>query len=175
MIEMKENKEIFVRLDRCLGCKSCEMACVIEHSTSKSLFSSIADKPVPVRLLHVEKAEGRNVPMICRHCQDAPCVAVCRTGALVQNSLTGVVDRIVENCIGCWTCAMVCPYGAIGRQMEVRMAVKCDRCKDLDVPACVQACPTGALVFTTLREFSEIMRKESASKIAREAKGLARA
>ena len=113
--------------------------------------------------------------MICRHCQDAPCVAVCRTGALVQNSLTGVVDRIVENCIGCWTCAMVCPYGAIGRRMEVRMAVKCDRCKDLDVPACVQACPTGALVFTTLREFSEIIKKESASKIAREAKGLARA
>ena len=172
---MKENKEIFVRLERCMGCRSCEMACAIEHSASKSLFGSISEKPVPVRLLYVEKAEGRNVPMICRHCEDAPCVAVCRTGALVQNSLTGVVERNKENCIGCWMCAMICPYGVVGRKSEVRMAVKCDRCRDLDVPACVQACPTRALVYASQREFMEMMRKEAAARIAREARALARA
>jgi len=175
VIAMKENKEIFVRLERCMGCRSCEMACAVEHSTSKNLISSISEKPVPVRLLYVEKAEGRNVPMICRHCEDAPCVAVCRTGALVQDSLSGVVERIEENCMGCWMCAMICPYGVVGRKKEVRMAVKCDRCKSLEVPACVAACPTGALIYSTQREFAEMMRKEAAARIAREARGLAKA
>jgi carbon-monoxide dehydrogenase iron sulfur subunit len=55
------------------------------------------------------------------------------------------------------------------------MAVKCDRCKNLDIPACVAACPTGTLIFATQREFVEMMRKEAASRIAREAKGLAKA
>jgi carbon-monoxide dehydrogenase iron sulfur subunit len=151
------------------------MACIVEHSTSRSLFGSISEKPLPIRRVYVEKAEGQNVPLVCRHCMDAPCVAVCRTGALFQDPVTGIVDRNIERCVGCWMCAMTCPYGVIGRQAEVRVAVKCDRCKDLDQPACVRACPTGALVFATQGEFMEMMRKAAATRIAREALGLARA
>jgi carbon-monoxide dehydrogenase iron sulfur subunit len=168
-------KEVFVRLDHCLGCKSCEMACAVEHSASKSLYGSVAEKPGPVRRIYVEMAEGQKVPLVCRHCEDAACVAVCRTGAMSQDPFTSIVDRNVESCVGCWMCAMVCPYGVIGRLSEARVAVKCDRCKDLEVPACVRACPTGALIYATQREFMEMMRKEAAVKIAREAKGLARA
>jgi carbon-monoxide dehydrogenase iron sulfur subunit len=164
---MMEMKEVFVRLDRCLGCKSCEMACRVEHSTSKNLYSSISEKPLPIRRLYVEKAEGQNVPLVCRHCEDAPCVAVCRTGAMFQDSVTGIVDRNTEKCVGCWMCAMICPYGVIGRQAGVRKAVKCDRCKDLDEPACVRACPAGTLVFATEGEFMEVMRKAAAARIAR--------
>jgi anaerobic carbon-monoxide dehydrogenase iron sulfur subunit len=168
-------KEIFVRLDHCLGCKSCEMACAVEHSFSKSLFGAISERPSSVRRIYVEDADGQNVPLVCRHCQDAPCVAVCRTGAMYQDPVTGIVDRKEENCVGCWMCAMICPYGVIGRRVEARVAVKCDRCKDLNVPACVSACPTSNLVYATEGEFVEIMRKEAAARIAREAKGLARA
>ncbi|HNX40428.1 MAG TPA: 4Fe-4S dicluster domain-containing protein [Methanothrix sp.] len=168
-------KEVFVRLDRCQGCKSCEMACAVEHSASKNIFAAVSEKPRPVRRIYVEMAEGEKVPLVCRHCEDAPCVAVCRTGAMTQDPLTGIVERSEENCVGCWMCAMVCPYGVIGRHTEVRKAVKCDRCKSLDVPACVAACPTGALIFATQREFVEMMRKEAAARIAREARGLARA
>ncbi|HEX7445866.1 MAG TPA: 4Fe-4S dicluster domain-containing protein [Methanothrix sp.] len=164
-------KEVFVRLDRCLGCKSCEMACAVEHSTSKSLFGSISEKPGPIRRVYVEKAEGQNVPLVCRQCEDAPCVAVCRTGALYQDPVTGIVDRNVEKCIGCWMCAMICPYGVVGRQADARRAVKCDRCKDLDEPACVRACPAGTLVFATQSEFMEVMRKAAAARIARMASG----
>ena len=162
-----EMKEVFVRLDRCLGCKSCEMACAVEHSTSKSQFGSISEKPLPIRHLYVEKAEGQNVPLVCRHCTDAPCVAVCRTGAMFQDPVTGIVDRKKEKCVGCWMCAMICPYGVIGRQKEARVAVKCDRCKDLDEPACVRACPAGTLVFATEGEFMEVMRKAAAARISR--------
>ena len=168
-------REIFVRLDRCLGCRSCEMACAVEHSKSKNLYDAVSERPLPLRRLYVEMAEGKKVPLVCRHCEDAPCVAVCRTGALYQDSATGIVDRDTIRCVGCWMCAMVCPYGVIGRQSEARVAVKCDRCPDMDVPACVSACPTGTLVFAEEREFAEMMRQEAAAKIARGAKGLARA
>ncbi|HSD58301.1 MAG TPA: 4Fe-4S dicluster domain-containing protein [Methanotrichaceae archaeon] len=161
-------KEIFVRLDRCLGCRSCEMACAVEHSTNKSLFGAVAEKPLPTRRIYVEMAEEQKMPLLCRHCEDAPCVAVCRTGATSQDTLTGIVDRDEEACVGCWMCVMVCPYGVIGRQSEVRVAVKCDRCKDLDVPACVRACPTHTLIFADQREFAEMMRKDAAARIARE-------
>ena len=117
-------KEVFVHLDRCLGCRSCEIACAVEHSAGKSLISAISEKPGPVRRIYVEMAEGQKMPLVCRHCEDAPCVAVCRTGGMKQDPVTGIVDRIVENCVGCWMCAMVCPYGVIGRHTEVRMAVK---------------------------------------------------
>ncbi len=168
-------KEVFVRLDRCLGCKSCEMACAVEHSASKSLMAAVSEKPGPVRRIYVEMAEGQKVPLVCRHCEEAPCVAVCRTGAMHQDSITGIVDRNEVNCVGCWMCAMVCPYGVIGQHTEVRVAVKCDRCKNLEVPVCFAACLTGTLIFATQREFVEMMRKEAAVRIAREAKGLARA
>ncbi|HOV52484.1 MAG TPA: 4Fe-4S dicluster domain-containing protein [Methanothrix sp.] len=166
-------KEVFVRLDRCMGCKSCEMACAVEHSVSKSLFNAVCERPSPVRRVYVEMAEGQKVPLVCRHCEDAPCVAVCRTGAMSQDPITGIVDRDEERCVGCWMCAMICPYGVIGRHKEVRIAVKCDRCRDLDVPACVRACPTGTLIYATQGEFVEMMRKEAAAKIARGVKSLA--
>lgn len=149
-----------------MGCKSCEMACAIEHSKDRSLYGAISEKPLPLRRLYVEKADGQKIPLVCRHCEDAPCVAVCRTGAMTQES-TGAVVRDAERCIGCWMCAMICPYGVISSQKGSRVAVKCDRCVDRGQPACVDACPTHTLVFAEEREFAEMMRKEAASKIAR--------
>ncbi|MFB3764924.1 MAG: 4Fe-4S dicluster domain-containing protein [Methanotrichaceae archaeon] len=160
-------KEIFVRLDRCMGCRSCEMACVVEHSLDKNLFGAISERPLPVRRLYVEQAEGKKMPLVCRHCEDAPCVAVCRTGAMRQNLSTGAVDRDAERCIGCWMCAMVCPYGVISRQKEGRVAVKCDRCGNRAQPACVEACPTHTLIFSEEEEFAQMLRKEAAAKIAK--------
>jgi carbon-monoxide dehydrogenase iron sulfur subunit len=49
--------------------------------------------------------------------------------------------------VGCWSCIMVCPFGAIVRNEDCRQAVKCDHCMDRDNPACVEACPTRALVY----------------------------
>ena len=83
-------------------------------------MAAVSEKPGPVRRIYVEMAEGQKMPLVCRHCEDAPCVAVCRTGAMYQDPVTGIVDRNEENCVGCWMCAMVCPYGVIGRHTEVR-------------------------------------------------------
>lgn len=158
-------KEIFVRLDRCVGCHSCELACAVEHSTGKNLFAAIAEMPVPRKRLYVEQALAHKLPLLCRHCEDAPCVRVCRTGAMTQDAITRIVTHDPDRCIGCWMCTMVCPYGVIGRQVERRIAVKCDRCPDREEPACVTACPTRALLYMEEEDFSARLRQVAAVEV----------
>jgi len=159
-------KEVFVDLDRCQGCLSCELACAVEHSRSKNLFGAVAEKPVPRKRLFVENVRQQNIPMLCRHCEEAPCVKVCRTGALAQDALTRIVSHDAQRCIGCWMCTMVCPYGVIGQRHEERIAVKCDSCPDRNVPACVEACPVHALVYAEEGEFAEMRRRRAADGLA---------
>ena len=163
---MSQVREIFVRIDRCTGCRSCEIACAVEHSSGKSLFAAISETPVPRKRLYIEAAKDYNIPLLCRHCEDAPCVRSCITGALSQDALTRVVSHDADRCIGCWMCTMVCPYGVIGRKKEQRVAVKCDRCPDRDEPACVGACPTQALVFAEEESFVGSVRASAASNVA---------
>jgi carbon-monoxide dehydrogenase iron sulfur subunit len=59
-----------------------------------------------------------------------------------------VNDRVeidTEKCIGCWTCIIACPYGALTRDKGNRVVVKCDFCSEHDVPICVANCPNEAL------------------------------
>jgi carbon-monoxide dehydrogenase iron sulfur subunit len=64
---------------------------------------------------------------------------------------------------------MICPYGVVGREKERKIAVKCDRCPDLEVPACVQACPTRALIYGEADSFGADIRKAAAGVLARAA------
>jgi carbon-monoxide dehydrogenase iron sulfur subunit len=160
-------KEIFVRLDRCQGCHSCEIACAVEHSSGKSLFSAISERPRPRKRLYVEYVLEKGLPILCRHCEDAPCVQICHTGALSQDPITSVVTHDPERCVGCWMCTMVCPFGVIGRQKEKRIALKCDLCPDRETPACVEACPARALVYEEEERFTGLRRAVAASKVAR--------
>jgi carbon-monoxide dehydrogenase iron sulfur subunit len=55
-----------------------------------------------------------------------------------------VVDR--NKCMGCWTCIVACPNGALTRDLDNKIVAKCDLCPGLEVPACVANCPNDALV-----------------------------
>ena len=159
---MSQPKEIFVRLDRCVGCHTCKIACSVEHSESKNLFEAISEQPAPKNRVYVEWVPpDRKVPVLCRHCEDAPCMHACISGAISRTE-DGVIITNSDKCIGCWTCVMVCPYGVIGRHMETRKAYRCDRCPDLQVPSCVDACPTQALVYRTVEGFSGDVRQDAA-------------
>lgn len=156
-------KQIFVRADRCTGCHTCEMMCAIEHSQSKTLWGAVFEKPVPKKRLYVEigQQEGA-VPVVCRMCEDAPCLNACISGSLYREPETGLVLRNADKCIGCWTCIMTCPFGVVGR-MERRgklVSARCDRChENSQGPQCVAACPTKALVYATPEEFASLQRE----------------
>lgn len=88
----------------------------------------------------------------------------CISGAISRNA-EGVVLTDADKCIGCWTCVMVCPYGVIGRHLQTRKAYRCDRCPDREVPACVDACPTAALVYRTVPDFSADVRRHASREL----------
>lgn len=160
---MTEPREIFVRLDRCMGCHTCELACAVSHSRSKSLYGAMAEQPRPGHRVYVEAVHPNTpVPVLCRHCEDAPCMHACIAGAIRRNEEGAVITQ-ADKCIGCWTCVMVCPYGVVGRQIEEHKAYRCDRCEGRETPACVQACPTKALVYRTVRDFSKDARKTAST------------
>lgn len=144
---MPGTKEIFIRIDRCVGCHTCEIACAVEHSTGKQLLAAIAEPSKPRKRLHVEAAGNYSVPVLCRHCENAPCVAVCPTGATYRNENSQLVLQDPRKCIGCLLCVQACPFGMMGCRAESRVTVKCDRCPERERPACVDACPTNALVY----------------------------
>ncbi len=151
-------KQIFVKPEKCMGCKSCEIACAVQHSKDKTLFSAVLQSPPPMKRLFVEAVENIRMPIICRHCEDAPCLNVCISGCLYRDE-KNFVRRRKERCIGCWVCIMVCPFGVITRDKEKHIAVKCDRCHKLEIPACVNACPTHALVMTDVDELPKEKRR----------------
>jgi carbon-monoxide dehydrogenase iron sulfur subunit len=144
---MSGTKEIFVKIDRCVGCLTCEIACAVEHSAGRQLLTAIAEPTKPRSRIHVEAASGFSVPILCRHCEEAPCAGVCPTGAVYRDEASRLVLQDPRKCIGCLLCAQACPFGMMGHRAESRIAVKCDRCPDRQTPACVDACPTKALVY----------------------------
>ncbi len=139
-------KRIYPREDVCIGCRLCEIHCVVQHSKSRNIIKAFKSERRPGKRVAVEEQGQVSFALQCRHCEDAPCVTACLAGAMSRDAATGVVTNDTERCIGCWTCILVCPYGAIHRSEEGHVAGKCDLCPDREVPACVANCPNEALV-----------------------------
>jgi len=147
-------KQLLVRSEICVGCKSCEIACAVAHSQAKTLFGAFLEPEPPRKRVFVETDGKVNVPLQCRQCSDMPCVHACMAGAMHRDPATGLVQVNIERCVGCWMCVMVCPFGAI-TEGPTRQAIKCDRCRELDYePACVAACPTKALQWIEVDHFA---------------------
>ncbi len=163
-----EKRIVYIDPERCTGCRSCEMACAIEHSESKNLFTAISEKPIPKPRIKVVVADFFNVPMRCQHCEDSPCIEACPTGAIFKSE-EGFVIMNQEDCIGCLMCVMVCPFGHPYYSTEYKSIVKCDFCidrvKEGKEPACVFACPTGALKYGNLSDILDEIRKKKAKLI----------
>lgn len=158
-------RRIFIRPDLCTSCKTCVLACAVAHSQSGELFTAMLETPRPYPRLFVEAANGHKVPVLCRHCDDAPCVNACIAGALQRELVTGAVLSDWDRCIGCWSCIMVCPYGVIQRQVMLSKAVKCDLCPGREVPACVESCPTGALLYADVDDYAHEKRRSAAAAV----------
>jgi len=106
--------------------------------------------------------------MRCMHCDDAPCVAVCPTGAM-EKTPEGFVVVEALRCIGCRMCMMACPFGHPIYDPLSKIVIKCDHCPDRMKeglpPACVEACPTGALRYGKVEELLEEMAVRKAREL----------
>lgn len=167
---MAKMKIIIVDEDRCLGCKSCTIECALAHCEAETLVEAINADVAPQARVHVEPAGQYCTPLQCRHCEDAPCIAVCPTEALSRSGEGQPVLLDTERCIGCKCCIFICPFGVIDMSRDGKAAVKCDLCAERteagQEPACVVACPTGSLKFVELSEELKRRRREVARKVA---------
>jgi len=96
--------------------------------------------------IKIEKINNISFAVACRHCKDPLCVKSCISGALSINE--GVISINEDKCVSCYTCVMICPYGAV-MPTEEGVVQKCELCtKNLSgKPACVMGCPNNAIVF----------------------------
>lgn len=159
--KVKKIKKGAILIDpaKCVACKSCELACAIEHSQSKKLMMAICEDPLSKPRVSIEFVAGLTVHQQCRHCKDAPCIKICPTKAIKRKEKNDPVLIDQKLCIGCKKCIPVCPFNAIRMDTIRKKAIKCDLCfertKRGEYPACVVACPTGALEFKSLDEISD--------------------
>jgi carbon-monoxide dehydrogenase iron sulfur subunit len=145
---------IMVDQEKCTGCHQCELWCGNEiASVSKELPLAINEDPQPVPRVHVE---GKRFALQCRHCPDAPCITACPNGTMRRDPESGLVFVYEPTCIACWMCVMVCPFGIINPSSSLKVAVKCDRCRNMEFPICVEVCPTNALKLVDRKEATEI-------------------
>jgi len=142
-------KRVYVNPEFCIGCKLCELACLTEHSQSKDLIIAYREETKQGLLPRntVEQFKWITASFNCRHCAEPYCVQACISGALQKDPDSGRVVYNEEQCVGCWSCLMACPFGAIKRHPIKEKIVKCDLCPQREVPACVSACPNQALTF----------------------------
>ena len=140
---------ILFDMDRCVGCGACAVSCQDQND----LFPE-RGLPAIRRIYQIEEGGGPSAPIIrhisvsCRHCEDSPCLIGCPTGAIFHEEKTGAVRVDQARCIGCRSCAMACPFG-VPRYDADDLMRKCGLCSTrLQAgfkPACVKACPFGAL------------------------------
>jgi carbon-monoxide dehydrogenase iron sulfur subunit len=169
LLELKMGKTIVVNIQKCLACRSCEMACALAHSESKVLYEALQESPKPQHRISVQQAGEFAVPLQCRHCENAPCIAVCPTKAINRPNPDGPVLIDQDRCIGCRFCITVCPFGVININAEGTAVLKCDLCiertKTGQQPACVEACPTKALKLADEEELAVDRRKFAAREL----------
>jgi Fe-S-cluster-containing dehydrogenase component/formate-dependent nitrite reductase membrane component NrfD len=131
---------------KCIGCHACTVACKSENEVPLGVFRTWVK--------YVESGEFPNARrhfnvLRCNHCEDAPCVEICPTGALFKRP-DGIVDFDNRKCIGCKACMQACPYDALYIDPDNNTAAKCNYCvhrveQEL-LPACVVVCPVKAII-----------------------------
>ncbi len=161
-----KGKAILYDAEKCIGCRACEVAC---HEWNKlpaddTEFSPDYSNPRYVTprswttITYHELGGGNGKPPLwvyvkiqCFHCLTPTCATVCPTKAIHIDAATGAVVWDPAKCIGCKYCIEACPFDIPRLDPATNRIVKCTMCVDRVQhgipPACVQACPTGALYF----------------------------
>ncbi len=171
------NQFIVAESAACIGCRSCEVACVTAHH--QGAYPSQREYFTP-RVKVIQGATA-NTAVFCHHCEDAPCANVCPTGAIAQGDVGIQVSQ--DKCIGCKACAVACPFGMmtvvtetvqpanhrLAESYQKVEAQKCDLCSALNHdPACIRACPTHALSLVDRQTLAEQQKEKRLRAAARD-------
>jgi formate dehydrogenase iron-sulfur subunit len=160
---------------KCIGCKACQVACMEWNDLRDEIGTNVGAYQNPhdltdqswtlMRFAEYENpAKGGDLEWLirkdgCMHCADPGCLKACPApGAIVQYA-NGIVDFHEENCIGCGYCIAGCPFDIPRISKRDNKAYKCTLCSDRVAvglePACIKACPTGALVWGTKEDMQQ--------------------
>ena len=168
-----------INVSVCIGCKACQTACMEWNDLRDEVGHNVgvydnptdltADSWTVMRFAEVEQ-DNRLEWLIrkdgCMHCSDPGCLKSCPApGAIIQYA-NGVVDFQQENCIGCGYCVTGCPFNIPRISKKDSKAYKCTLCSDRlavnQAPACVKACPTGAIQFGSKEDMKDYAGKRVA-------------
>ena len=166
--ELKEGEQYRFHFDAtaCVGCRCCEVACNEQNNN-----------PADTKWRRVGEMEGGEFPifsqlfnsMSCNHCIDPECLKGCPTNSYIKISETGIVVHDDDTCIGCQYCTWNCPYGVPTFHEERNIVTKCHMCHERlevgETPACVQACPSGAIEIevVNVKQWLEVDMKNQAN------------
>jgi Fe-S-cluster-containing dehydrogenase component len=137
----------------CVGCSACAIACRTENDLpegcSRNWIFTETTGAYPDLAMTIRSER-------CNHCDNAPCVAVCPTGASYVGP-GGTVQVDADKCTGCKACIAACPYGARFIDPRTHTADKCTFClhrieNGTPTTACQDACPTASIHFGDLND-----------------------
>ncbi|HEE9787931.1 TPA: formate-dependent uric acid utilization protein AegA [Enterobacter soli] len=145
------NRFIMANSQQCIGCRACEVACVMAHNDEQHVLSERHFHP----RITVLRSGARKSPVTCHHCENAPCAQSCPNGAISKSHDSVQVNQ--QKCIGCKACVVACPFGTmeiivtpLNNGSVKATAHKCDLCVQRPQgPACIENCPADVLTLAT--------------------------
>jgi len=162
-----KRKAFLIDITECVGCGSCYEACKEQNNLPQTsddpLRDTLSDKTYTI----IEQRGDYFVRRMCQHCEEPTCVSVCPVGAFIQTDF-GAVLYDESKCFGCRYCMQACPFqipryewGSL--KPRVQKCIMCyDRVKNGELPACAEACPTGATLFGDRDEMIAIAKQRLA-------------
>ncbi|MBW2653691.1 MAG: 4Fe-4S dicluster domain-containing protein [Deltaproteobacteria bacterium] len=149
-------KVLVIDPEKCTGCRICEQVCSVWHEKVVNPYRA------RIKIIKWEM-EGKVLPMVCRQCDDAPCLEVCPMDAISKENETGIIFINYDKCIGCRMCVSICPFGAMSYDFVGNKVMKCDLC-DGD-PQCVRFCDAQAIRFEDKATANEKTRRKAAKQV----------
>ncbi len=143
--------QFYIDPSRCIGCNACVEACAEceTHPGESMIHLETIDRGSTVQ----------TTPIICMHCDEPACAAVCPADAIKRTPDGVVHSSLKPRCIGCQNCVFACPFGVPKYFVEIDQMMKCDMCYDRTSvgkkPMCATVCPSGALFYGTPEEIAE--------------------